>query len=286
MKEEHTRRWKKVRRNEYAAAAEYLIDREDGCVAACARFLHMRKHKDRGHVWALKDEAGYIDAFLLHHRRALFPILNGRTGIPLPRFLRRFLGNVPIHAVQGIRADAEILTKAMENLGYFAAEHLDYDLMALDSRPPDSCYRYGPPELLLRPPGPADADELFRLQAAYEQEEVLPGGAEFDAAVCRANLNHLLKHERMLVACLGSRVVAKINTSASSFTRRQIGGVYVRPDCRGMGIAVRMAAVFFRDIIDEGRGITLFVKKRNAAARAVYRRAGLTVEGNYRISYY
>jgi ribosomal protein S18 acetylase RimI-like enzyme len=286
MKTGRILRWKKIKRNEYAAAAEYLIDRENECVAACARFLHIREHKDRGHVWALKDESGYIDAFLLHHRRALFPILNGRTGIPLPRFLNRFLGKVPIHAVQGLKADAEILTKAMENLGYFAAEHLDYDLMALDSRPPDSCRRYGPPELQLRPPGAADIDELLRLQAAYEQEEVLPGGAEFNAAACRANLNHLLKHERMLVACLGSHIVAKINTSAASFTRRQIGGVYVRPDCRGMGIAVRMAAAFFRDIIDEGYGITLFVKKRNAAARAVYRRTGLTVQGSYRISYY
>jgi GNAT superfamily N-acetyltransferase len=286
MKEERSRRWEKLGRNEYAAATEYLIRREDECVAACARFLRMRDYKDQGSVWALKDEAGHIDAFLLFHRRALFPILNGRTGIPFPGFLKRFSGKVPIHAVQGLRADAEILIKAMENLGYFAAEHLDYDLMALDSRPPDSCCRYGPPELLLRPPGPDDTEELFRLQAAYEREEVLPGGAEFDAAVCRANLDILLKHERVLLACLGSHIVGKINTSASSFTRCQIGGVYVRPDCRGMGIAVRMAAVFFRDIIDEGRGITLFVKKRNAAARAVYRRTGLTVRGNYRISYY
>jgi predicted GNAT family acetyltransferase len=124
------------------------------------------------------------------------------------------------------------------------------------------------------------------LQAAYEQEEVLPGGAEFNPAVCRANLEHLLKHEQMLVACLGGHIGGKINTSASSFTRRQIGCVYVHPDCRGNGIAVRMTAVFLKSIIDEGCGITLFVKKRNAAARAVYQRVGLTVQGSYRISYY
>jgi RimJ/RimL family protein N-acetyltransferase len=285
MKADRSCRWKKIKKNEYPAAKEFLIDREDECVAACARFLHMQSNK--GHVWALRDESGYIEALLLHHRRSLFPILNGGAGdIPLPRFLSSFLGKVPIHAVQGLKMDAEILTTAMENLGYVPAEHLDYDLMALDSQPLAACYRSGPPELLLRPPVPADIDELFPLQAAYEQEEVLPSGAEFNPASCRANLEHLLKHEQVLIACLGNRIVGKVNTSASSFTRRQVGGVYVHPDYRGMGIAIRMVAVFSRGIIDEGYGITLFVKKRNAAARAVYKRVGLTVQGSYRISYY
>jgi hypothetical protein len=296
MKMSGTYCWKKIKRGEYPAAEEFLIDRESECVAACSRFMHFKANK--GHVWALKDETGRIKALLLHHRRSLFPILNsgtdgkanskaaGKAAIPLPRFLNSFLGKVPIHAVQGLLEDTDILTKAMENLGYFAAEHLDYDLMALDTQPISSCYRYGPPGLLLRPPIPADTDELFHLQAAYEREEVLPGGAEFNPAACRANLEHLLKQEQMLVACLGNRIVGKINTSASSYTRRQIGGVYVHPDCRSMGIAIRMTAVFLKGIIDEGRGVTLFVKKRNTIARSVYKRVGLTAQGNYRISYF
>jgi predicted GNAT family acetyltransferase len=90
----------------------------------------------------------------------------------------------------------------------------------------------------------------------------------------------------MLLASLGGQIVGKINTSGLSFTRFQIGGVYVRPDCRSLGIAVRMASVFLKGLVDEGRGVTLFVKKRNAAARAVYRRIGFSVQGNYRISYF
>ncbi|AEF82079.1 GNAT family N-acetyltransferase [Leadbettera azotonutricia] len=276
--------WKKLPRKMYSEAQEFLEDREDQCVSACARFLHMKGSRD--HVWALRNGTGSIKALLLHSRRSLYPILNGNHDIALPKFLNNFLLKVPIHAVQGLKPDAEILEAAMESKGYHPAERIDYDLMALEDPPVSSCFRSGPVNLALRPPMPGDIEELFQLQAAYEQEEVLPKGAVFYPAASRANLERLLRNEQMLLACLDGRIVGKINTSAASFTRYQIGGVYVRPDYRGRGIAVRMAAVFLKGLINEGRGVTLFVKKQNAAARAVYRHTGFTVQGDYRICYY
>jgi ribosomal protein S18 acetylase RimI-like enzyme len=240
----------------------------------------------RDHVWTLRNDIGSIKALLLHSRRSLYPIFNGNRDIPLPKFLNSFLLKVPIHAVQGLKPDTELLEASMESKGYYPVERIDYDLMALEDPPVSSCFRSGPVNLLLRPPIAGDIEELFHLQAAYEQEEVLPTGAAFYPAASRANLERLLKNEQMLLACLDGRIVGKINTSAESFTRYQIGGVYVRPDCRGRGIAVRMAAVFLKGLINEGRAVTLFVKKQNAAARAVYRRTGFAVRGDYRISYY
>ncbi|MDR3139845.1 MAG: GNAT family N-acetyltransferase, partial [Treponema sp.] len=63
-------------------------------------------------------------------------------------------------------------------------------------------------------------------------------------------------------------------------------GVYVAPDCRGLGIACRMGAVFTRELIRAGKGLSLFVKKRNSPARAVYRRIGFECLEDYRICYY
>lgn len=237
-------------------------------------------------MWALKDAEGGITGLILHSRRSLFPVFGSSRNIPVPRFLKRFLGKTPVHAVQGLEDDVDLLEAAMESRGYFAAERIGYDLMCLDSRPDPGCYRRGPAGLLIRPPVNSDWEELYRLQAAYEQEEVLPKNAVFNPAACRTNLERLLRSEQMLLAVLNGQIVGKINTSAISFTRCQIGGVYVRPDYRGLGIAVRMTAVFLDSLIDEGRGITLFVKKRNASACAVYRRIGFVVEGSYRISYY
>jgi predicted GNAT family acetyltransferase len=129
-------------------------------------------------------------------------------------------------------------------------------------------------------------DELFILQSGYEKEEVLPAGADFNPAVCRWNLERILAEERVLAAELDGRLVGKINTSAGSFTRNLIGGVYVHPDFRSRGIAQRMTAEFTGTLIAEGRGISLFVKKRNLSAKTVYRRLGFTAVGDYRISYY
>jgi ribosomal protein S18 acetylase RimI-like enzyme len=273
-----------MRRAEYEGPEQFLRRREDFCVAACARFLKSDPSHD--HVWTLPGPGGELAALLLHSHRSLLPVFNGKREIPLPGFLKRFLIKVPIHAVQGLREDAEILENAMETRGYRAVEIIDYDLMALDTEPPASAFRSGPPGLIVRLPAASDTDEIFRLQAAYEQEEVLPRNGVFNAAASRLGLEHMLANEQVLVAELDGMVVGKINTSARSFTRSQIGGVFVRPDCRGMGIGLKMSAAFFKILILGGGRATLFVKKRNAVARALYRRLGFANLGDYRISYY
>jgi predicted GNAT family acetyltransferase len=188
--------------------------------------------------------------------------------------------------VQGLREDVEFLEGGIADLNRQPVDRFDYDLMALD-REPDSG-RAGPPlpGLVLRKPAAADTEELFALQSAYEMEEVLPAGAVFNPAASRLNLARVLANEQMLVAELNGRIVGKINTSAGSFTRRQIGGVYVRPGCRALGIGRRMTAEFTRGLIRQGWGVSLFVKKRNTAARRVYLGIGFETLGDYRISYY
>ena len=227
-----------------------------------------------------------ISALLLHSRRTLFPVFDSNPNISSPHFLNHFLVKTPIHAVQGLREDTERLESLMENEGYYAAERIDYDLMNIDGPPRQEALCSGPAGLILREPGTGDADSIYVLQAAYEQEEVLPKNAVFDPAVCRLNLEHMLSSDRILLAELDGQIVGKINTSAVSFTRFQVGGVYVRPDCRGRGIAAKMTAVFAESLLALGRGVTLFVKRRNNAARTVYRKVGFSTLADYRISYY
>jgi hypothetical protein len=284
--------WRKLPRDEYFKAEAYLREREKYCVAACARFL--RVQENRGHVWYLPDGKDEISVLLLHSRRALFPVFQRKNCVPCPRFLSRFLGKVPIHAVQGLREDAELLESLMEKEGYFASDRNDYELMSLDGKPfasPNDLSKNRncksvPADLILRSPRLEDEEDLFALQAAYEQEEVLPKNTAFYPAASRLNLKNILSREYVLVAELGGRVVGKINTSAESFTRYQIGGVYVRPDCRGLGIGEKMAMVFTHNLLKQGRALTLFVKKRNIAARKIYQKAGFIFLADYRITYY
>lgn len=277
-------KWKKIPREEYYRAETFLREREKLCVTASARFLRLREN--RGHVWRLEGPTSEIFSLLIHSRRTLFPVFNKNHLIAGPRFLNRFLGKIPIHAVQGIREDAELLETLMEDQGYFAADRIDYYLMSLDSMHSGSIRMPEVPGLVLRLPAAADEEQLFRLQAAYEQEEVIPKNSNFNPAACRLNLKKILSEERVLVAELDGQVVGKINSSAESFTRYQIGGVYVRPDCRGRGIGAKMTAEFSQTLLGGGKGLTLFVKKRNAAAVKIYRKAGFSILADYRISYY
>ena len=277
-------RWRKMPKSEYHRAEAYLRAREKFCVAACARFLRMGDN--RGRIWYLDGAGDEFSALLLHTHRSLFPVFDQNHRIPSPRFLNRFLGKVPVHAVQGLQKDADILERLMENYGYFASERNDYALMSLDDAPRPESLKSGPAGLVLRSPLPEDMEPLFALQAAYEQEEVLPENAVFNAAACRLNLQHIVSREYILVAELNDQLIGKINTSAESFTRYQIGGVYVRPDCRSRGIGLKMTASFVQNLLTQGKGLTLFVKKRNAAAGKVYRKVGFNVLEDYRISYY
>ena len=294
-------RWRRMPNGEYSGAEDFLKEHEKFCVAACSRFLRMRRgtsafgldagsRETHGHVWYSPDEGEKIAALLLHSRRSLLPVFGRKNSIPAPRFLRRFLGKVPIHAIQGLREDTELLESLMKDQGYFSSQRIDYQLMNFDCSsycgPKNQNVKPGPNGLLLRPPGPEDEEGLFALQSAYEKEEVLPQNSVFNPAACRLNLQHILTKEHVLVAELNRRLVGKINTSAESFTRYQIGGVYVHPDFRGLGIGVNMAMAFAQNLLNRGKGLSLFVKKRNIAACKVYHKIGFNVLADYMIIYY
>ena len=278
-------RWRKIDKDDFHKAEDYLKAREKFCVTASARFLRIQKNRN-GHIWHIQCQEGEIAALLLHCRKSLFPVFNSRSCIPGPRFLNRFLGKVQIHSLQGLKEDAELLENLMEEQGYYATERIDYDLMGLDNAAIPKITRADPADLVFRFPLPEDMEALFSLQSAYEQEEVLPKNAVFNPAASRLGLEKILSSEQIFVAELGGQVIGKINTSAESFSRIQVGGVYVRPDCRGRGIAAKMTIAFLQNLSSNGKDITLFVKKRNNAAKAVYRKIGFAVLGDYRISYF
>ena len=276
--------WHKVTKMELNEAEEFLRAREKYCVSASARFLHIKEKRD--HLWYIPGSMGEISALLLHSRQSLLPVFNKNMNIPSPRFLKRFLGKVHIHALQGLLEDTELLETIMEGQGYYSVERIDYALMNLDKEPRPESFKTGPKNLVLRSPLPQEEESIFFLQSAYEQEEVLPRNAVFNPAACRYNLKQIISSEQILVAELNGQIVGKINTSAESFTRYQVGGVYVRPDCRGQGIAEKMTAFFVRSLLANGKGISLFVKKHNTAALKVYRKTGFSVLADYRICYF
>jgi GNAT superfamily N-acetyltransferase len=279
-----SRRWRKMKKKESSDPEALLRFREPYCVGACGKFLHRDDAEDR--IWTLKNDNGNVSALIVQARRSLYPVFNGRSDVPPPRFLSNLFHAVSIHSLQGLRKDSILLENGIAELGVKAKENIEYDLMALDKNPDRTCYTAGPSGLIIRQANVIDTEALFVLQAGYEKEEVLPLNTEFNPAACRLALQHILGNEHILAAELDGRLVGKINTSMTSFSRKQIGGVYVHPDYRGLGIARRMTAELARSLISQGWGTTLFVKKSNDSARAAYSSVGFNFIADYRISYY
>jgi len=299
-------RWRKMKAGDIPAAEALLKSAERFCMNACARYISRKAQK--GEVWTLRGESSEMSALLVHARKGLLPVsrLDGPGAphsdaprFPAPHFLRGLFGAGArdIYSLQGREEDALAMEAQMEKIGMLAAEKIDFDLMCID-RQPGGFRAAGPAGLAIRKPRLADMDRLAELRAAYEKEEVLSAdralcagnerGADRERrlAASRMRMEQIFASEQMLVAELGGQLIGKINTNAAAFTRCQVGGVYVHPDFRGMGIARRMAGEFVAGLVAQGLGISLFVKKSNPAARRVYRNIGFETVGSYRINYY
>ena len=272
--------WRKIKKSQVQGAEDLLRANEPWCMNACGRYLN------NAPVWVLGSRNGPPSAVAIHYKQTLLPVLRDQKTVPPPRFLRGFLGgDASLYSLQGRKDDTLVMEKALEEMGLFAAEKKDYDVMCLD-RPPPPYHSAAPADLIIREPVIQDMDAIAELHAAYEQEEVLPAASEFRPASSRLNIERIFASEQMLVAEIDGCLVGKINTNATGFTRYQIGGVYVHPDYRGVGIAGKMTFEFTRILTAQGRGLSLFVKKTNIAARKVYQRIGFEIQGDYRIDYF
>jgi len=283
---DETPKWRKMKNkdSEIKAAQTLLRANENNNVSACGRFLALDETK--GSVWLLNGKNANPAALLVYSRKTLVPVFCGKKEIPYPDFLKEFVAKTKIHSVQGQKSGVLVLENILKQMGASHPDIYDYDLMSLDNQPEKKFFAAGPANLVLRKARLIDLDAIAPLQAAYEKEEVLPKGSSFSPAASRVNIANIIAKEQMLCAEVNGRLVGKININAVSFTRYQVGGVFVHPDFRRLGIARRMTAEFASSLINTGKGVTLFVKKTNLQARRVYSDIGFTVFGDYRISYY
>ncbi|MDR2602658.1 MAG: GNAT family N-acetyltransferase [Spirochaetaceae bacterium] len=275
-------RWWKAHEIERIWPETILKNYEKYCVSACSRFIDMNFKKD--HAWVLSTEGKTVAALLLHTQSALFPVLAGMTDIFIPPFLNRFLENAEINTLQGVEQDVILLEKILETTGLFVREARDFNLMSIED--PSQLRETAQVEgLSLRVPSFSDMDELTPLQEAYQKEEVLCKPEDFNRRLCRLELSKIISGGRALIAEMNGKIIGKINTNAIAYKHCQIGGVYVAPEYRSLGVASRLTSEFTRYLLSEKSGASLFVKKSNAAAQRVYEKCGFNKISGYRISY-
>jgi predicted GNAT family acetyltransferase len=128
-----------------------------------------------------------------------------------------------------------------------------------------------------------EADILWPACVAMFTEEVGvsptigDGGASY-----RARMEQLIRGGRAFARIENGQVIFKAEIGAVTPQACQVQGVWVRPECRGHGLAAPgMASVVVEATRTIAPTVSLYVNDFNAPARATYRRVGFTEAGRF-----
>lgn len=283
-------RWKPARRRDLPALEPFLTAGEWKSVALGAYFC-------REGDWKLPPRAAAAVYFCTRGAAGRGPVagvvLRTASGLLLPLLGEGDLDGCPapeeavrgIYSLMGMSRDVRWLERRLARVPETA---VDYHLMTLrrENYAPRAGDGREPAGLTLRPAGMADLPALFPLQKNYELEEVVLQPDHFREQACRAHLKLSLKTQLVFLAEISGQVVAKAGTNARGRHCDQVGGVYTADSCRNRGIGFALMRVLLERIFREKSTATLFVKKTNLPAAALYRRLGFEIAGGYRISYF
>jgi predicted GNAT family acetyltransferase len=125
---------------------------------------------------------------------------------------------------------------------------------------------------------PDEVDALLPAAVAMFTEEVGVSPLAGDGgALYRSRLLDLVRSGRAFARLDGERVVFKAEIGSATADACQVQGVWVHPDLRGQGLgSAGMASVVRIALREVAPVVSLYVNDFNLAARASYRRVGMT----------
>jgi len=134
-----------------------------------------------------------------------------------------------------------------------------------------------------------DAGELFRLRrnALLDSPLAFLASPEDDLASSEATVRELLKPQRESVVfgaythgLIGMLGLYRSNQRKAAH-KANFWGMFVLPDCRGQGVAVRLldAAIHYARTLDGVTSVHLSVSESAVAARRLYEKAGFQTWG-------
>lgn len=206
------------------------------------------------------------------------------SALEMRQVCAQFFLDKKLYCISGERRATLLLEAAAAESDRVPAETRNYFLMQMSSADTSRLKR-GPYILRCRT---EDGERLFPLEAAFEQEEVLPAGWCFNPATCRLKLTRALRTSFVcgVLGDDGECFAAKGAVSAEGAHWVQIGGVYTDPEYRGRGYAAAVVRYLSQKAVSVGKRPVLYVNEVNTAAVKAYVKAGFAAGDRYRICYF
>ncbi len=293
--------WIRAKPTDERRIREFLEPRESWACACSGKLRSVSgafilPHLGRGALYLLVDKASAAlrSVVLFTSTGTVLPVFEDQQAPSegsAPRMLDSLLQKLrtaPIfvlwkpEAAIGLSSHVALLERAF---GWNPSLRIAYDMMALESGAPPPVSE-PLPGLVIREASAADLEALMPLAMAYDQDEVLTPLHQFNYDACKAGQVRSLSRYRVFVAVLGGHIVGRAQTNATGYAWEQLGGIYVEPEKRGLGIASIVVGALVSKILEAGKRPCLFVKKSNAPARRVYEKLGFSVLDDFSVDYF
>ena len=281
--------WNKARNRQRSSIVKFCKEREAHYVPLTSRL----KNGERSCTTFVHTSHGSIDELAMITLYGLvLPVFQNHQAMmqkddkKLAGLMRKYSNK--IYSIMGLSAE---VNRMVALLKITPRASIKYHLMLLKRAAflrmdlNNSTVMQSTPGIVVRRASLSDTAYLLPLQREYEREEVLLRPADFSENRCRSVLSHCLKNEVVFLAEQDGRSISKAGTNARGFVVDQIGGVYTCKNKRAQGIAYAVMTELIRYIFQNKTAISLFVKKNNAPALALYKKLGFIIQESYQIDY-
>ncbi len=280
--------WRPMRNVYYQQLIKMLKNDEWGHVALASRL----KDSDGvffgniadGRIWLLENDGIIYGCLYISRQGSVFPVFDPeKLGMPEKQALRKILMSQRhrIYLVQGMMPRVSLVD---ELLGMHPSRERNYRLLTCSS-PANGTKEIGLP-VKIRPASTADVRLLWPLERGYLIEEVIEEGSQLNEDLAKRRLHHALKTHLIYCTLLHELPVAKAGTNGRGWKYDQIGGVFVSPTYRNLGLGRLVMMELLKTIEKMHRQACLFVDISNKPALHLYTSIGFVDRGGYRISYW
>lgn len=278
-----------MRNDEVQAVLDYLLPYEKFSVVLYSQILHgaSQVYIIRGSFMEIHGVFSWWQGSSIHH---CIPDAYGKSRTEIIRALVAFFRERTvkyIFSIAGERGGNLLFKEIIENcFDRRPMVQIEYDLMENGRFDSVKNLHKMNSQLSVEVCQENDMERVFELQKAYEKEEVVLDGEEFDEDRCRAKFENFVEAGAVCVGKIKDVPLCKLTVSAVGKNYAQIGGVFVMPKYRSHGLAKALLNSTAQLMQSKGKKCVLFVKKTNVPAIRAYTCTGFKKACDFQILYY